>query len=85
MISIETAIKMTEEEINNLPRGERKKAIKTRESWNRFREIVEQVRAMNLDKDIEISVHHSSPAGMTELPNSNFHYNSKDEKSIMVK
>ena len=40
MITVTEAIKMTEVEINNLPKTERKKAIKTRESWKRFQKVL---------------------------------------------
>jgi len=74
MISAETAIKMTEEEINNLPKTERKKAIQTRESYKRFSKVVEQIKDIEADKDITIHVWRSSPAGMKELPDSSFDY-----------
>jgi hypothetical protein len=75
MINAETAIKMTEEEVNNLPKAERKKTIQTRESHKRFMKVVEQVKIIKVDKDITIHVWRSSPAGMKELPDSSFDYN----------
>jgi hypothetical protein len=72
MINVETAIKMTEEEVNNLPKAERKKAIQTRESHKRFLKVVEQIKTIKIDKDITIHIWRSSPAGMKELPNSHF-------------
>ena len=76
MINAEIAIKMTEEEVNNLPKDERKKAIKTRESFQRFQKVLDQVKTIELDSDIVIRVFRGSPAGMIELPDSSFFYNS---------
>lgn len=65
--------------LNALPKVQRKKALKTIESYQRFMAVVEQLMAIDLlgDTNIEITAQRSSPSGMTELPNSNFYYTSK--------
>ena len=67
--------------LNALPKVERKKALKTIESYQRFMAVVEQLMAIDLlgDTNIEITAQRSSPSGMKELPNSNFYYTSKKQ------
>lgn len=81
MSGIKRILAMTHKDVENLPKADRNKAKNSRKAYDEFSKIVAYIKKLKIENpNIEITVHHSSPAGMTEWPDSSYHYSSKTNR-----